>query len=1249
MTNKLTSRPPDQAIISRLKVLLESVNNAYQNSGQILDDELRDLYNEAMQTFFDSLDSSILSVSYPIIKGAPADPIDYNVFTTAIDKDLQVMFAEAGAIDRLVSSNFNAIISLREQLLATSRRISLKTGDYLLYADPKLGNGYFFGDSFNSSTYIDIASDLLDGAECFLSQEEGIVCLPLEGKPERVVFSKIIINKNSNGIRGNNQQKNALPHNDLKALGDGEPDTWFEYERVTQTASSSPLTLDLTMVLNEAKVINHIHLDPVFFGTETPVKISKLETSLDGKEFLSVKEEVPISDFFSEKEEDVFVLSGKSSKYYGIAKFSFLPRRTKFIRIILEQKTPYIIETNNGGYLYRYAIGLKDINVFSRKFQSEGSLISTPIDINGDATKISLWASENPTEQSSLANITHEISYNDGSTWIPIQPQNRSELLYPEILNFNNAEDDSIETETQVNSIRHKITMKREKNAFDGEVVLKSERLPKVDIASIPGFSPFVIETQESPIPETLTAYLPTLGSFSCPTSNRSGRAGSSPPMDLDFVQFTMGDNSTSSAKFKLPWTNIEDLLHRIRVFVNGEQWEYRSKSMQDLSSISENSKVYFLNKGGREIQFAIKGDSSYLGMLPGPGARINICLDGDNPALIQTDLGFTLNLAGSSDGFKKNTTIITPLSLYAEDIAEPTTWQPNTSYVVGQFVLSPETGGGSNPSTVYKFKCIKAGVSGSDQPNWYTDLDRVTRDGDGSNFVKWVRTNVGNTVGEWQTIRLASLTKSFNVHQYIYAQEQGTKDKDSSFISAGTGMNEETIASKETSGMSLPVFGWEYELLEYAPGSSVPLPPSHPDSYIVEEVDYIDGNTEFYDGDADETNNWNNKRWSFDKEEGVLYFSTPIMNHRYLNSFKFRVRHTKLKTLSDSEWDFYRDKITGKIDTSRILLKPDAVRQFPITIEALSNVSSVPLLGQNAATTDSDISDGMPTLDNTLGHNWARKRIVKGSIKMSSGLIGTGIEPIEVPYIDGRKELLNAVSAQYRISSQSNDSSFSTGLIYYEVTIPGITSERPLVEDVVFEPIIVYPDPVQPSQFINRVDLETDNGSGQTYLQNAGDYYIDNNTGRVKVIVARGQILNSHIVKYSYQDDTSGVNRANLYSVDYKNGIIYFGKTGGITGGNISFFVTMYSAFYNIGEIISEGNIEKIDPVNKQVIIRPEYGIRFLSDSTVGNPVPRYVRLQYEYHKKITESLKDLEPYFSPVCKDVAIRAITKDMIGDI
>jgi len=610
---------------------------------------------------------------------------------------------------------------------------------------------------------------------------------------------------------------------------------------------------------------------------------------------------------------------------------------------------------------------------------------------------------------------------------------------------------------------------------------------------------------------------------------------------------------------------------------------------------------------------------------------------------MMRTDAGYTLSLMGMSDGFKKNTTIVTPIALYPEDLPEPTEWTPDTSYNLGQFVYSTSDFDEDNR---YIFKCRKAGTSGSTEPVWNTEVDDITGDPlYAPTQASWVRTNTGGTIGEWHTIFLAGFTKSFNIHEYIYAQDQGTKDQDSSFIAVGSGQDN-ALVTKSGTGMALPVFGWEYELLEYAPptsewGGTTPLPPGHELSFGMEEVEYVDGHTEFYDGDADETNNWRNKTWSFDKKDGILYFANPIISHRYINRFKFRVRHSKVKTLSDSLWDFYKDPVTGKIDTSKIVLDPRSVRQFPLKITATNTgVSAVPLLGQNSLTTINDPSStGMLTLDNMPGHNWSKKRIVRGSVKLASGVIGTGIEPIEVPYVDGRSELLNAINAQYKINYQ-----LVSGVTTYETTIPGISSERPLVDDVVFEAVIIYPEPVQPSQFIKRIPIETD-------LSNVGDYYIDDDTGRVKVIISEngGVPLRSHLVKYSYQDNTSGLSTDNLFSIDYNNGMIYFGKTGGIAGGEISFFITMYSVFYNMGEVIQEGNIEEIDAEGKLLKIRPEYGIKFLADSTSGNPVPRYMRLQYEYNKTVTESLKDLEPYFSPVCKDIAIRAITKDMIGDI
>lgn len=1212
MTNKFTSPPPDQLINSKLRVLLDAVNDAYQQDGVVLDDELLDLYDEAIQLFIDSIDGSITGVTYPIIPGAPSDPVDYNVFTEAISRDLRAMFYEVGSVDRLVGTNFNTAVALREQILAIARRVSLKTADYLLYSDPSLGNGFFFGDSFNSSTYVDVGSDLADTEECLLAQDEGIVALPLDGAPERLNISKFIINDSSNGTVGNNQQLNVLPHDDMNALGDGEPDTWVEYERVTTSVASSPLVLDLVVVLDEPAIVNHIHINPVFFGTPTPVKITVMETSLDGKEYLSVKDEVPIADFLSEEEDDVFVLSGRSSKYYGEAKFSFLPRRTKFVHLVLEQHSPYSIDTNNGTRL-RYAIGLRDLNIYSRRFKKEGTLVSTPVSVGGDATKIAMWASENPTDQSTLAEVKHEVSVDDGASWLSIQPQGRDEVLYPEVVNVNNAESDSVQTGGEVLSVRHKIIMSRDPDAFSGDVTLKSEKLSAVDISPIPGFSPFTVELQQAPIAETVNVYLPTLGSLSCPRANRGDVTSLSPPMDLDFVEFRIENSSTGTARFPLPWHNVKYLTEKIRVFVNGEQWEYRSQTSADLALLDDEDRVYFLNKGGREIQFGVISGSTQYGMLPGAGSKVQVCLDGDNPAMTRTDAGFTLNLLGESDGIKDNMSIATPSGLATEDGDSVNgEWdEVDIPPAVKTFNLNKSEGETHKP----------VGAGSQEEKT-----DNVVK----SSFFVTVPDAVVQQAG---TLRA------------VPSLLEDTTDKDV------------PVAAAESLGVIPPVFDPVYntgfQLLEYEPNSTELMPTSdlyrsfhnnengvyvdefgaslpvdtgcQPDGY----VPFVDGQSEFYEGaPGDPSSTYRKNRWTFDAETGILYFANSVYmrdSHRVV----FRFKRRKFETLDSSDWDYYKNSITGKIDTSRVVLKPSAVRQFPVAIEVDADVSSAKLVGGSDSNVDETIH-----IQLDKSYSWWRQKIVKGSVKLDTvGLIAEAVQPIEVPFVDGKSELQNAVSAKYLVSS---DSIATTSIRTF--TIPGIDADHPLLEDVVFDPVITYPDPIQASQFVTRVH------TALTVASSVGEYYIDDATGAVQVMI-NGPLI-THTAMYKYEDLTSGIDKRGLYSVDYEEGIIYFGVP--VVGGSVSFNVTMYSCFYNMGEIVSDGNIKEINEAGQTVEMRPEYGIRFLADSTSGKPVPRYVRIAYDYYNKTTESLKDLEPFFSPVCKDVALRVVTKDMIGD-
>lgn len=1135
MTNKFTSPPPTDWTKAKLQVLLDYTNRLYQENGPSVKEDIIDAYNEAMGLFVDSLDKSIVGVIYPIQAGMPADPVDYNVFSRAILQDLQVLFSEAKVADSLISTNFNNILALRDKVLIASRRVTSKTADYLLYADPSLGEGFFFGESFNSSRHIDIESDLIEEEEeeCLLNQEEGVVLLPLDGNPERNRTAKYILNDPSNGELGNNHERYAEPHSTLAALGDGEPDTWVEYERVTHYASGTPLILDLTLVLSKEAIINHIHILPVQFGAPTPPRIIKLETSPDGKEFRSIKEEIPVSDFLSEQEKDIFELSGKTSKFSGEGYFSFLPRRAKFVHIVIEQASPYMIKTNTGDKL-RYAIGLKDINVYGRKFKPKGSLVSKPISVGGNVTKASLWASENPIEKSTLADIRHDVSPDDGASWYPLQPQGRSYTTYPEVLNFNNSEDGSIPTDGDVSSLRHKIIMNRDAEAFTGNIVLEKEKKSVVDLVPTTGLSPFLLELQHEPIPETVSASIPVYGSWSCPRSRETGSLQSiSPPMDLDFIETEVGSATTDTLRIKLPYKDISNLPHRLRVFVDGSQWSYSSTKASDLNALDEESRVYFLDQGGRVLKFVHLDETDKYGKLPGSGAKIQVCLDGDNPSMRILDEGPTLMLSGPSDGFKKNVSIVTPRQL--ESPKDSSDNEP-----LGSVEVFNVPGGGG--------------------------------------------------------------------HQAIN-------------LNTGSQTEDEEEVSAISTGIIPPVYDPDpdnFWMTEYLPDNTTQkMDETHTyrsfksDSSEVREDGYVpfeDGHSEFYDGDI-----YMNNRWTFDSYSGLLYVGG---GNRGNHPVKFRYYHRKLKTLSEEDWEYYRSPISGKEDTSRILLKPSATYQFEKTIDLSED-------------------DGSASLTDNLfqRHDWWKQKIVRGSVKLSDGIFldddDNPIPPVEARYIDGETELSNATWTSQEIAADSGSShSFQLGRI---------DSSHPLADAPTFEAVTEYPNTVQASQFLTQVENASD-------INAIGDWHITSN-GAVTVKTDSSGLI-KHRVRYSFEDLDNGIDKRGLYSVDYENGDIRFGS-GVAADSSVTFNVTMYSAFYNMSETIGDNDIEEIDAENNTIKLKTEYAERFLREPSPQNPSPRYVRVGYSYYEKSTESLKDLEPYFSPICKDIALRAITKDMMG--
>lgn len=447
----------------------------------------------------------------------------FNEDMQGIADDLSVVFREFENLEGVVLGNFNYMVSRLNRLNRKLKSVSSQLGDFVLFSDLPTKDALFFGDSFNNLSRVEINSPLLNADQCEVNQVEGIVTLPIDRAAQVpiTITETPVINSNSNGVVGNNQQAGASLHGTISDILDNNPDTWFEYERVVSSDDGESLVLDFTVNLGSTKVVNFVRLNPNNFGTRTQLQILAIDTSVDGKDFVSIKDDIPIADFVVEDEENVFTLAPSTSKFAGQGLYTFTPREAKYVHITLRQQTPYIIQNDSGTNLFRYAIGIRDVDIQALPYKSKGEVISTNYTVSDNIRKVVLLSNQrpDPATASNLAAINHFVSPDNGVTWHQLRPKVSSgqanvEQEIPELIDFNGVSDNSIATSNPVRTLRYRAVMSRNTDAFTSETAeLAQEITGNTELHVPPTTSPFEIQLNQTPIDGSLKLIDPQLGS----------------------------------------------------------------------------------------------------------------------------------------------------------------------------------------------------------------------------------------------------------------------------------------------------------------------------------------------------------------------------------------------------------------------------------------------------------------------------------------------------------------------------------------------------------------------------------------------------------------------------------------------------------------------------------------------------------------------------------------------------------------
>lgn len=473
-----------------------------------------------VERFYRDMTEPLLQDIQIYADSSPDPKIWNDLWQTLID-DLTIVFSELENIETLTISNFNFIITETNRITSRLKAVSSKLGDYILYSNNPNKDALFSKDSFNDLSKIDINSAFLNTDQCNIDQAQGIISLPIDTSADSSIAIRRVptINPKSNGNSGNNFEVNKAHNGELSVLLDNNPDTWFEYERVTTTVSDSKdsLILDLVVNLDQAEIINFIRINPNNFGTKTVVKIKTIETSLDGQVYTSIVDDIPTGSLLTEDQENPFVLAPSTSKFAGQGLYTFTPRRTKYVHIVFEQDEPYIISTNIGDRL-RYAIGIRDIDIRAVSYLSMGELVSKPFEFTDEVRKVLLNVNQIPLQNFELGKITYLVSPDDGATWHQLRPQEVTAATgittIPNILEFNGGGVNSITTAVPVQSIRLKTVLERLDNNFiDGNSSFNKTVVTKAETHQIPENSPFTIDLEKAPVNGTVVLVDPLYGS----------------------------------------------------------------------------------------------------------------------------------------------------------------------------------------------------------------------------------------------------------------------------------------------------------------------------------------------------------------------------------------------------------------------------------------------------------------------------------------------------------------------------------------------------------------------------------------------------------------------------------------------------------------------------------------------------------------------------------------------------------------
>lgn len=594
---------------------------------------------ESFQDFFTQMGKPNMISRY-VSEGGPPWSEDYNNMMEEIKEDLEILYQELDILGKSLFTSFNHNIMQNEILEKEYENVYDQLKDLETYVNLS-GEGVIrFGrDDFLNGLRIDwdrisetpleitptgVTLPILEQRN--VAQDAKVTIVPGNQKHD-----DYILGSDSNGFPGNNHEVTKVSdslltgtfgyqfvgRNDNRgnygAVIDGDPNTWFEYERVNlrdhekikiaknygweyvvsgnkklyfaEDPENGVLKLHLQIVLDKEEIINQINIDmytPPNYGSQTAIVKNILVSSEYGapKSVIHGRKQDNEYSFHFEptKAKVISILFEQKHKYYTDLGHIYYEKKMS-----VESETDYVFETlehrkrpefaprldgplisleelgvkvdvdetqvkayypfrqrEGHGYPlddivndlikqvdestvdagierfegYRYAIGIRNIEIFSVEFAPKGELVTTPYYFDKPVERISISAKE--TLENLIAKnsnikydwISYYVSIDDGKEWYPITPLERTSVVGgpPKVYTIQqiDSEDEKIEdrygyieSTHPVYSLRLKVVIERPDDYVE---TLNDEEVTELSDYSSSTLQKFTFQVETKPL-----------------------------------------------------------------------------------------------------------------------------------------------------------------------------------------------------------------------------------------------------------------------------------------------------------------------------------------------------------------------------------------------------------------------------------------------------------------------------------------------------------------------------------------------------------------------------------------------------------------------------------------------------------------------------------------------------------------------------------------------------------------------------